>query len=485
MFNVVFGTVSKRKNSTYQPTCTATFNVTLKDATSLDRPTFLISAETFNYNYCQWDSNYYFVDNVTSPRQGQWEVTCILDPLATYKDYILASTQFVAYSSLSGGAWLPDTRIPVLKSTDVSVSSASMGGILNDTGIYVLTANGQEGCRSYLCNKSHLTAMLHEITNWADSIIQDIQSQVYDWSSIPNAISSLGLMAIQSDVFGNAYQEAPYQIKSCIWVPFAITPFLDGAPSAFYLGAFNCNLSPLPYYAKTSPVTGSVSVSIPWHYSDWRRAICEDVYLYLPLVGNITLSGDSLTHTSNITVNYSATITDGVICYEIVAGGEIIGTYGGQCSANYPIGVSQQASAGEIMQSFINSADKVLTSAVHSTPSPVSMGVLPFAAGFESFSAAYDVTNTVFSRHNSTIGGVGGGAGVGLDLDVKCYTVSHPTVISPSDMKDTMGVPTMQPVTLSSLSGYCQCVNAHVSAPAEAHILDAIDLCINNGFYIE
>ena len=40
-------------------------------------------------------------------------------------------------------------------------------------------------------------------------------------------------------------------------------------------------------------------------------------------------------------------------------------------------------------------------------------------------------------------------------------------------------------MALSTLTGYCQCANAHVAAPAMGAELDAIDLYLNSGFYIE
>lgn len=483
--SVYFATVAKKKNSTYQPNCTARFDVSLKNTTSIDRPTFLLSAPSFPYNYCTWDNNYYFVDNVVSPRQGQWEVSCIIDPLATYKDYILDSIQFVAYSSLSGGAWLPDTRIPVLKSTSVSNSTTSMSSILNDNGFYVLTAVGQEGCRTYACDKTHLTKLLQNVNSWVTDTVNGVLGASYDWSDTQKAIQSLSEIMCNTDILGNAYQQAPQCIRSCIWVPFAVSPFLDGAPSGFYLGIYECQLSPVPYYCKSTPVTGSVSVSIPWHYSDWRRATCEDVYLYLPLVGSVQLSGDSLTHVSSLSIDYSVTATDGVISYEVRAGSEIIGTFGGQCSANYPIGINQQASAGELLQTVIAGAEKTIAAGIASSLSPNSVAMSAVGMGFEALATGYNIKDTAYTRHLTTIGGVGGGAGAGLNLNVMCSTVSHPTAINPSDMRATMGVPTMQPVQLSTLSGYCECVNAHVSAPAEAHILDAIDAYINSGFYIE
>ena len=44
----------------------------------------------------------------------------------------------------------------------------------------------------------------------------------------------------------------------------------------------------------------------------------------------------------------------------------------------------------------------------------------------------------------------------------------------------------MKPLALSTLTGYCECANAHVAASgAEAQELDEIDAFLNSGFYIE
>lgn len=481
---IYVGTVSKCKNSTYQPTLSTFFDCDLKAPTSMDEPTFLISAASFPYNYIIWDTNYYFVTNRVSVRNNQWEVSAKLDVLATAKTEILASTQYVCYSSMSGGTWLPDTRIALLKETNTSRSSASLSAILNSSGFYVLAATGIDGCRTYACNKSHLTQLLKNINSWVVNTVNGvINPGGYQFNTPEQAIESLSSILCNTDFYGNAYQQAPQCIRSCIWVPFAISPFLDGAPAAFYLGRFDCELSPLPYYCSAEPATGAVSVSIPWHYSDWRRGICEDVYLYLPLVGTIQLSATSLTHVSSLTINYSATATDGVMSYEVVAGSDRIGVYGGQCASNYPIGIVQQASAGEIAQALISGVEKTVAAGMVG-----SVAAIPAAAvgsGFELLNTTYQIQNTANTTHHTTIGGVGGGAGAGLSFDVQCFTVAHPTVISPSDMQATMGVPTMQPVTLSSLSGYCQCANAHVEAPLDGPELDAIDAYLNSGFYIE
>ena len=522
------GNVSKRKNSTLQPSLSTSFDVLLKTPTSLHTPTFTISASSFNYNYLKWGDRYYFVTDVVSKNNNLWEVSAVVDVLATYKTEILASTQYVCYSSHNSSIWLPDTRIPVLKSTKAA-KATSLTGILSSIGCYILTVIGKDSCDTFMIqNESTLSAILSEIQNWEnDGIMQafsELQAPSSSYTRAPyripasanlddcfktlcetlvetfsslgdmftdaqqclsDAMNAVGAASIDTGFIGNAYQNAPQCIRSCIWIPFdyALAPPSASGHGHIYLGTYDTGQ--LGVAISSKPVTGSNTVSIPWHYNDWRRSTCEDVYLYLPLVGMMQLSGDSLTHVSSLTIDWSVTYTDGVISYKVSAGNEVIGAYGGQCAANYPLGLAQQASAGEIFQTFMAGIDKAVSTAVNSSISPVSIGATVAGSAIEGLMAGYQVENAKNSTHPTCAGGVGGGAGIGLGRDCVCFTVAHDTVIEPSDMATTMGLPTMKPMTLSSLSGYCQCANAHVAAAAESQELDQIDMYLNSGFYIE
>ena len=483
--SVSFAKTSKRRNSTLQATFNTSFDCVLKAPTSLDKPTFLLSASSFDYNLAHFEGRYYFVDDIVSVRNGQFEVSCILDVLATYKTEILASTQYVCYSSVSGGQMLADTRIPVLKSATVATSSSAIG-ILSTTGHYILSVVGKNSAATYQVSLTNIKDILDSISDWQDVGIQNAvdlisASATEDFSGVSDTLATIGEALVNSGFVGNAYSQAPSCLRSCIWVPFS-TILHDGT-DIIYLGNFNTHVQ--AKRISSSPTTGSASVSIPWQFTDWRRATCEEVYLYLPLVGMINIPSDEIVGNSSITINYSCTATDGCIAYELEAGSQVIGTFGANCSANYPIGINQQASAGEIMQSFVNGIEKTLSAGVNSSISPISAGAATAEMIFQGAVGAYDLVNTSLSSHASCVGGIGGGAGVGLSLSAKCFTVAHPTVISPASMAATMGLPTMKPMTLSSLMGFCQCANAHVSAPAQAAELDAIDAYLNSGFYIE
>ena len=199
----------------------------------------------------------------------------------------------------------------------------------------------------------------------------------------------------------------------------------------------------------------------------------------------VQLSGDSLISETTLSIDWSVTYTDGVICYKVKAGNQVIGAFSGQCAVNYPIGIAQQASAGSVVTSAVQGVQKTVSGAINAAAVGGEVGaVLGGIVG--AASAGYDVANTMNSTHISTVGNIGGGAGLGLGRDAVCYTVSHDTIVAPNDMKATMGVPTMKAMSLSTLTGYCQCANAHVAASgAMAEELDAIDIYLNSGFYIE
>lgn len=470
MPTIYFGTVSKKVNSTYQPTLSASYDCILKDGTSIDRPSLLIQDANFSiaYNYAKWDNNYYFITDIVSVCQDVWEVSCDLDVLATYKTEITGSTQFVSYSSYNSSIWLPDTRIPLKNNPTVSRSSAT-AAYFGGAGAYILSFVGQNGCRLVSLTPAMLNDLLQDLTTWSNDLVTDFMSGA-DFTTIEKALESLSKVMSRSGAVGNAWENAPNCIRSCIWVPFNVSAAQDGSPITIWLGGFETTI--IAPKMTSSPVTGSITISIPWQTSDWRRITCEDIYLYIPLVGNISIPSENIAHVTALTIKYAYTVTDGAITFEVLAGTEVIGTYGASCSASIPIGINQQNGANQMINALSSGLQKMSSASV--------LGVAAGVAG-----TAYDVANVSMSRNLTCVGGIGGGAGSGLDQTVYCTSVLHDTIVAPSSMLATMGLPTMTPMSLSTLTGYCQCANAHVAAPAQESVLAKIDAFLNTGFYIE
>lgn len=481
-----FGSFSKRRNSTKQPTTELNDSrtITLKEGTSIDRPVFKVTGNNFTYNYCEFDSKYYFIDEIISLHNNEIEVHCVMDALATYKTDILAGNHFVSYSS-SGSNKLPDTRIPLIADKVVQHRTV-VNPRFSRSGSYVLAVNGQNGCCIYRVTQQNINDLIQNVSQWmSDAENAFLNNLVAPGADIVKATENMYTVIARAGAFGNAYSEAPSQIRSCIWVPFDAATFtVAHSGKEIYLGQFATGVYADEVIATPYRDTFS-GTDIPWYYNDWRRQTCEDLYIYLPLVGLTKLSTSSLIDETNLTIEYSIMPTDGSVAYEIKAGDQVIGSYGANCCANYPIGISQQASAGELINSVATGAEKMVNAAINSSVSPVSMAAAGVGVALEGVKASYDTVQIANSTHNTCVGGVGGGVGAGLDLSITLFNVITKTLISPSDMAATMGLPTMKPMSLSGLTGFCQCANAHVDAAATAGELDAIDYYLNSGFFIE
>ena len=124
-----FYSFSKRQNSTKVPAGIAgtSFNVVLKNPTSMNAPVFTLNADTFNFNYCSFNGAYYFVTDVVSVRNDIWEIHCTKDVLATYRTQILASPAYVLYDSV-GNSEIVDNRLAIKTSRTRSCSARHMSG---------------------------------------------------------------------------------------------------------------------------------------------------------------------------------------------------------------------------------------------------------------------------------------------------------------------------------------------------------------------
>ena len=483
-----FSITSKRENSTLIPTFRDSAECTFKNGCSMLNPTLLLElhdSQFPNYTAFKIGNRYYHVTNINSVRNNIFEISGKVDSLATYKAQILASTQYVSYSSVSGGTWLADTRIPVLKNANVKATSVNLNALSKENGSFIVSVVGKSGCKTYGLTSINLADLIGAISDWETDGI-DAASQIIQTSDdVGEVLASVGEALINSGFIGNAYANAPQCIRSCIYVPFNDIRY-DGS-EIIWLGNFNTHVQARVVSPKPTTFLNDTVISIPWHFSDWRRTVCEEVYLYLPLVGMVQVPSDEIVNQASFAIEASLAATDGTVAYKVKSGSQVIGTYGANCAINYPIGINQQASAGDIMTTAIQGIEKTVSSGVRAATSVTPSGIAGNAvdAVFSGINTAYDTVNTALSSHISTIGNIGGGAGLGLGTSITCFTVSHPTVIEPAAMRQTMGVPTMKPLQLSSCSGFCQCANAHVDISGTSSERDAIDYYLNSGFYIE
>lgn len=146
--DLIFYTFSKRINSTKQPTISSTAhhtfeNVRLKEPTSMTDPTFIVSHidDIEDYNYVAWDDRYYFIREIVYLTNALVEISCSMDYLATYKNIIGSSTQYITRSDNENfqifNYGITDLKYPVQPQYNtLSVNSST--SVFSRQGMYIL-----------------------------------------------------------------------------------------------------------------------------------------------------------------------------------------------------------------------------------------------------------------------------------------------------------------------------------------------------------
>ena len=484
-----FYAFAKRKNSTKQPTGTPTsLSVDLKSGTSFISPTFLLSySGRPPFNYLSFGGGYYFVKDIISVRNDLWELVCEIDPLATLKTEVLATTAYVLYDSVSNTE-IPDNRLPMITTETVSVNSVTCP-LEPSSGIFILSLTGSHGSTGvYKVTASELADLIDDLTWIQDNIFDLNNIPVPSWPSSPsgNTIPEwldfvgqcLGWVGDWIDYavkcaikpvtqfFGSG--SIPENIRECKFIPFSVgNATLSVSP--VYLGSFETQQTLYKLTSETQVLP--VSVNIPWQTTpaDYRRrSPYTEIYLYLPYIGMTRLSSENLTSATSLNISYCIGLRDGDLIVTVKSDtGEVLGQYSGNVAASVPVGMSN-INPAKAAQSILSMAASAIE------------GNIP-NAGMAGINFADSVTPNF-----STIGGLDGVAGIGTDQKIRCYTVYHDTIVPPNTGLLSIGSPTMAPKQLSTLlSGYCQCMGAHVEAAAPSVILAMVDNYLNSGFFIE
>ena len=498
---------AKRRNSTSQFTLSSAqqLSCALKTATSVDRPIFTIYSATFpDYNVAYWNGLYYFITDITSVKENIWDVSCVVDALASYKSDIIAGTYFVSYASDStlANPFIIDTRLPESKEVFIAsdIGTPTMrGGVDN----YILTVNTRSGIKQYCLTESDFEALCSNLQTWLKNQVnslntEDVNGNAYTWSTILSGtdIENLGKMINQNTFFGNAYSDAPNQIKSCYVTK--LKPSLSANAEQIYLGQYPTGIS-----AKvvTDPkVLETINVDLNWDLVNvWERCVHANAIIKLPYVGVVDLPADAIANYNQITVLMAFSVLDGTVGYSLRAhdstpGSTLtdfqLGDYTGSCASYIAVGMSQAPSAAAVMQTAFSGITSTVSAGIGTLASGLAGNVIGVVGGaaqtaVNGISAAIDVKNAQATYNNVTIGNFSGCVGDSLGPDIRVQIIQRPLTSSQAIVADTLGYPVQRNLNLSGISGYVQCANAHANVAATAEELDAIDQMLNSGFYIE
>lgn len=456
-------------------------NAHLKEQTDIDFPTFELGGQYYDANYIYVDDweRFYFIRKYKLGTAKVYEVQCEVDGLASLKEEILNSRQFVLYSSSNYNRWIRDDRVPLILHGAEYVHSASaitVGGLPlfeasdNETVLITTVSKGagtsddptavtQGGLVTWITTEEGVKDIINSLTN-SDSI----------WASLTNQFG---------DAMGSIVQIMRLPIRpQCLPT--------DGVYYQFYLG--------------NSPVTGGApepiafqrinkthleatgSCGIPATYLDFRRAEpYVNCRVQLPFVGVVDVSLSDFP--SGFEWRLDIDLMTGSITWTLYQPdsneSEAIASFSGQIGSLIPIASQQIANASNIVYGVGASALQFGIGALTGNPAMATGGAVGSIAS---------VANAFYAsaqKSSSIVGSYSGNRSEFVTNLIRVVCEKFQTANEPDNLKDLEGRPLMKVVSLEELTGYCRTVNASLQISATAELTRHLEQLLDSGIYIE
>ena len=174
--NVTLFQFSKRENSTARPTGGDTKNGNLRENCSVLSPSISFqigNPSAYNYAYIPTFGRYYFIRDWTY-NGGLWVAEMECDALASWRNQIGASTQYVLRSSAVSDGTIKDTLYPAKSNVQFSAQGVWLWPQNETTYVVACIGGGTNGALTYYAltadSFASLSQYLFDINNFADNI---------------------------------------------------------------------------------------------------------------------------------------------------------------------------------------------------------------------------------------------------------------------------------------------------------------------------
>ena len=448
----LYSNFQKRHNSTKRPSGNySTRNVELKQSTSRQTPTFLLSGDDTNYNYVyvpQWN-RYYYITNINKGNTNLFEINCNIDVLATYKDDISNYTCYIERCASTSyiNNQIYDSALTATENV-VDVASATTN-LFGTGGVFICRVlNSSYGVTTYIGGLDTFSGLFDPTIADYDSFVEKIKAVIQFYISDPASyVSDIYFLGIPlGEIPSNKYTEAPLG-------------------SGWY-AAGSCYK-----WTGSSPIinSGNITLNKPTiRYSDWRQSspAFTQYSMYLPSLGEVPLSGDLINTT--LQIQAVVDIYTGELVYILKSTDShgdtsTVATYKGNIKSGLMTGSTMPTAAG-IITSSLGMAGAIASG------NPLAIG-----------SATLNVVQNTITPTPSIIGSSGSCAGILAESDIIITRLSKDCGDSPN----TVGQPCCKNVKIGNLSGYIKTAGASINIAGFESDKTAINAFLDGGFYYE
>lgn len=472
--------LNKRINSTKLPTLEDLLisgEVVLKQATSVDNPIFIMAcgADDMNKaricNYVEFQGNFFWITSIVQLNNTHIEISCEVDVLATFKTEILQTKAYVLYSDSAGRTDLIDNRnIRTINWKYRKTVREEVSMFTKGNSCYIVEViNGYPSTKLststfYLMSSSQMEALMSSLygsNDFFDNIVKSIQNP-----------SNLMVKAI--------------------WYPFGIGEF-QGAFTGqeetvkvgnYEAGANGYRIQNIDFSSTAELIHIDLSGILQDNYA-YDESNCT-LKCTLPFYGMIELpvSTTLKAGTREFFIRITLDILSGTLMYEILGSAGEVGyrtrVYRTSFGCTVPLGY-QSYNPLQFIGTVTSAVGGVTAAAM--APEAMMPSMMTSAVGF----GAGNVISSISSlqKDNGVIGTIGSRVDMGWANDITVEVLTAELSESVTAKKEVLGLPCCSTVELSTLTGYCQCSNASVSAIAMPEEITKINNYLNRGVYIE
>lgn len=464
---IAIAKVTKEVNSTYKPSIIESdfLEVRLKDRTSLLTPTFEIyntditGLSEVNYVVAKEFNRCYWIMNITFTSNNIAELECKEDVLATYREQILNSTQFVMRSESEYSNAYTDPILPMQAFVEERYSVQTIEEFKK--GFFVLGVGGGEsllGTNFYVMDAIMLRVFVKYIFN-ADNFAELIDNKV-------------------SKMFFNPME----YISTCIYFPYEFVADSEGIWNTdkiklgFYewevpvsIGSY-CKEIPNPTVTIDKVYEYQLSVLHKYDDGNFRNFAPYASYkVFLPFRGTIDLPNGIVGNTETIGFKTVCDLTSGKAFTDIyfMESGEkrFLQREEYQIGVQIPITFIDNSPTGQVISGFSGALEKAYETGINAEGGALESLKAYGSSLLDSLSEGVENAVGVVTGGSNILSGGGmklsvGGVGEGVyNNQIFMITLQQNTPTLPLN---TFGAPLMQPRKLSSLSGYIEVANPEI-----------------------
>lgn len=511
MFTIRLYKFNKKPNSTAVPAVAGTsYSCSMKTVSSLLSPVIDI-ADTkqtgaiplFNYAYIADFDRYYFIDDV-SWSQGIWSLSMHVDVLASFKEDIENSRQYVIRSASRSNPYIPDTVYQTYIDTS---GSYAVEALANSVQRYNSTTRNWENVSYFSRSVSSGAVCVGIVSGAANGVTHYIMPVSTFKELLQKAFAVVPSdMTDVSSGLANAIFDPVQYITYCRWFPvLPLSANLGTMVHTVNIGGYPITFTAVDSFCYQMTGLGvekyRFNIDLPLHpdavtYPYTRLSPFSEYSLNFQPFGNIPLDTTKMMDASRLTVQWSVDFCTGQCILEILSNASHKGLiYTETADYGVPMPISALVvdwKAGLAMSglTWLKTTDVGQQKTVYTDYSQTS-----YSSTGKAMHPAVTIDNTKIIDQMMDVVGASMGNVVtkGSSGSFLSYNAGVPYIylwyVKQADHDNARyGAPLCKEVRLDSLSGFCICSNATVSFASKNPLSDeyaAICTYLNSGIYLE